>query len=418
MLDCQGPDPFVAIDVSLAAVAVTRWRGAIFAVGSLSWALAQWLLVWMFARFGGGAAVLGEYSLALSVATPVFTISQFGLRTVQLSLRERFPWRTYVMLRSVGVFLAVVVVSLWGMISESGATAIWWSVLFVKSADAFVDLLQGRIQRNNKLMLLGVFTLANSVLTVILAAAFLFLYGSVALAVFASGVVSLAIAVAIQIRTFKMTFEPGTSSSGVRDILRAGFPTTLAEGLASLSAYLPLLVLSWSAGPSSIGVFAAAAYLLTLANLAGSITKNILITPFRLLHDSEGYVKLRRRARRVTLAAGAAGVFAAPFIIVFGGSVLRFVYGESFVMDHAQLALLAAAFVPIVPAYVYSVTFNVVQRFASQAWIWASTVGCGLAVGLALTVARVEPLIAALVTAVVMSWVRLIVGYLTLSHRS
>ena len=73
----------------------------IFAGGSLSWAIAQWFLVWLFARVGDGAAAVGQYSLTLAIVTPVFIIgswvcaplseltNQFHLEVVSDSAADR-----------------------------------------------------------------------------------------------------------------------------------------------------------------------------------------------------------------------------------------------------------------------------------------------------------------------------------------
>ncbi|WP_176697154.1 lipopolysaccharide biosynthesis protein [Microbacterium sp. 3J1] len=379
--------------------------GALLAVGSMSWAVAQWLLVWMFARFAGGADAVGEYALVLSIATPVFTVAQFGLRTVYLSLRVEYPWRTYLTLRVIGTTAATALLIAYFVATEAADPAVWAALLAVKVADLFFDLWQARIQRTNRLAALGVLNIANSVGTIALAGVALATTGSVAVALAASALVSIGVALAgRQLAASRPSESHG--DRGYREILRAGAPTTVSESLAAFASYLPVLVLSLLADETLVGVFAAAAYILTFANLVGAILKNVLITPFRQTLESVGEDHVRHRAHRLALGLGAASSVAALTVALFGGPVLRVIYGPEFEMPEVPLILLAVAVIPIASSYIYSTFLNVTHRFSGQAWIWVLALTIGILAGAISAVVGVGPLETACAVALASSWAR------------
>lgn len=384
---------------------MSRMGGALLAVGSISWAVAQWLLVWMFARFAGGANAVGEYALVLSIATPVFTVAQFGLRTVYLSLRVEYPWRTYLVLRVIGTVAATVLLVAYFLVTELADPAIWSALLAVKVADLFFDLWQARIQRTNRLGALGVLNIINSVGTIALAGVALATTGSVAVALAASAFVSVAVALAGRQLA---AARPSTSDDdpGYREILRAGAPTTVSESLAAFASYLPVLVLSFLADEALVGVFAAAAYVLTFANLVGAILKNVLITPFRQTLEGAGVEHVRHRAHRLAFGLGAASSVAALAVALVGGPILRVIYGPEFEMPELPLILLAVAVIPVASSYVYSTFLNVTHRFSGQAWIWVLALTIGVAVGAICAGMGVGPLETACAVALASSWAR------------
>ena len=383
--------------------------GWLLAAGSLSWAVAQWFLFWMFARFAGGPEAVGAYSLVLSIATPVFTLTQVGLRTVYLSFSINYPWRSFVVLRLVGLLSASALLAAFFASVGIADTGLWIAILVLKIADLYFDILQARIQRGGRLAALGLLNVINSAATVIAAGLVVWATGSVTAAIYASAVVSGLVAIAAQRLALQQTFTPVVEVSGYGPIFRAGMPTALSEALASLANYLPIILLARIAEESRVGVYSTAAYLLTVANLVGAIAKNVLITTFRLTVEQEGFRPLLQRTHKIALALGALALGAAPVIILSGDPVLRWVYGDGFGMSQGELAVLAVATLPIAPGYIYSTALNVLNRFTSQAWSWGIVFVLGILAGAVCLISDVDDLSVALAVAATLSWARLAV---------
>lgn len=391
----------------------------VFIAGSLSWAVAQWLLVWLFARFAGGASAVGEYSLTLAIATPVFIVGQFGLHTVYLSLQTYYSWFSYLILRLGGIVLSVLFLLGYFSFASEADPWLWCAVIFVKCLDAYLDILYARIQRENRLMQVGALNLANSVGRIIVAFLIIWSTGAVAGALFATGVVSVAVAIVAQRLSSSPSTEPHGEGSGYAKIIRAGVPTTIAEGLAAIAIYMPLLFLAAVTDDEAVaGIYATAAYLLTFANLSGAILKDALITTFRLTFEQFGQGPLMRKSHKMVGGMVAIGLLVSPVVIFAGSPVLQFVYGEGFHLSYAELTLLALATIPIAPSFIYSGTLNVLNAYSGQAWIWLVACLFGAGAGaLVVTVTDLSPMIGALLVAVV-TWWGWSIGVLALTLRA
>ena len=387
----------------------------IFAGGSLSWAIAQWFLVWLFARVGDGAAAVGQYSLTLAIVTPVFIIGQLGLRTVYLSLQTSFTWKSYLILRLIGTGAAIVIIVAYYQIDPSANLPLLAAVVAVRCFDVYHDILYARFQRENRLLLIGMHSITNSVLTMIIAFVAIMLTHNIALTVLCVGIGSALVAASAQRYVLKVPRDPAAAPGGYRRILRAGVPTTISESLAALSLYLPILFLSVIADDATTGVFATAAYLLTAANLTGDTLKDIFITSFRWTFEDSGARKLLRRAHKVSGVLIILVVVAIPIIIFAGSPVLEFIYGDEFALTHLELAVLSAAMIPVASSYIYEATLNVLNAYAGQAWIWFMACSLGVGVGfLVINVPGIPPMIGAMAVAFTTGWGRFI-GALSLA---
>ena len=387
----------------------------IFAGGTLGWALSQWFLVWLFARVGDGASAVGQYSLTLAIVTPVFIIGQLGLRTVYLSLQTSFTWKSYLILRLIGIVGSILIVVVYYQLEPSANLPLLAAVVAVRCFDVYHDILYARFQRENRLLLIGLHSVVNSVMTMIIAFVAILLTQSIALTILCVGISSALVAASAQRYVLKVPADPLAAPGGYRKILRAGFPTTISETLAALSTYLPILFLSVIADDATTGVFATAAYLLTAANLTGDTLKDIYITSFRWTFEESGAGQLLRRAHKVSAVLIVLVLVAVPLIIFAGSPVLEFIYGDEFALTYIELALLAAATIPIASSYIYEATLNVLNAYAGQAWIWFIACMLGVGVGfLVINVPGIPPLLGAMAVAFTTGWGRFL-GALSLA---
>lgn len=386
--------------------------GAIFAAGSLSWAATQWVLVWLFARFAGGAEAVGEYSLVLAIATPIFVTCQLGLRTVYLSLSESYQWRTYLTLRLAGILVGSFLVVMYFSFFVDVSFWLWGAILLLKCADTYLDLCYAQMQRRGMLRQIGTLNLVNSFSTICLAILALWLVESVATAILGSATMSWVIVAVVQRTMVVWPTGDNSASAGYRRILAAGVPTMISEALAVVANYLPIILLGQIADEAEVGVFTTAAFLLTFAHLSGSILKDIWITSFRLTLEKYGSDVMFRQSHRMAILLVALGLAAAPVVIAAGSSVLQFIFGSEFGLTYVELTLLALAALPIMPSYVYTVSLNVLNRFSEQAWIWTLACGFGVGVGLLFAQLGVAPLNVALSVALGISWGRSVCVFL------
>ncbi|MGD7733883.1 lipopolysaccharide biosynthesis protein [Propionibacteriaceae bacterium G57] len=379
-----------------------RLGSLLASAGTFAVAISQWYLVWLFARAVGGAEAVGEYSALLAIATPVFVVGQWGLRTLYLTLQRRVPWGVYLAMRLAGAGLAAVTVLAIVAFMASGRASlevgIWLVIL--KVANALADLLYGRIQRGGELGLLGLVTLGNAAATCVLATVAVVATGSMAAGVAASALAS-AIACAAAWwwgrRVDGQAQARSATPAGVdwMYLLRQGLPVTMSQGLAALGTYLPVLLLSLVAGRQTVGVFTTASYLLTAVNLLGAALQTIQVTHFRTLTQADGVLALAARTARLSkwsVLLGAAGVLV---VVACGSWVLGLVFGHEFRVGRWELLVLAIGAVAVVPSYVFSTALSVLNRYREQSRAYAVAIVGSAGVGGALLALGVPPLMSA-----------------------
>lgn len=394
-------------------------QAALILAGTSAAAFAQWLLVWLFARYAGGPVAVGDYATLLAVTTPAFILAQFGLRTVYLTLRREVSWLVYVQLRIAGVVLAsAILVLLFASLDLlQVSAALIASMLFVKSADSFVELYSGRLQRFEMFTVLGSLMIANAVLTAALAALVVLKTGSMAGALLASGCVSFAVA-AVSASAKSVSRQDCDAGPGaVHLVLRAGLPVTMSQGAAVLANYLPTLLLSAWAFPAAVGIYAAMAYLLTAANLVGATLQTLLLTSFRATYERCGPENAYRRASSLARRLVISGVLLIPLVVLLGQEVTSRIYGPAFQTSKPQLALLAVAAAAIAPSYLFSVALVVLNAYALELRIWTLAILVGLFVGALSNAFDVSPSVMGVLIAASVAWARLLGVLLAARYR-
>ena len=187
--------------------------------------------------------------------------------------------------------------------------------------------------------------------------------------------------------------DPTSERGGHKVILASGLPVMVSQGLASIASYLPILVLTRVSDPTFVGIFASAAYLLTFANLVGSSTQTIVLTPFRSTKEEAGSVALLARARKLAARMVLGGILSTVAVVGFGGRVLTSIYGEAFWLSPFQLFLLSLSAAAIPPAFMFSAVLSVLNAFRVEVWIWLVSCVVGLLSGLAMSTVNLSAIV-------------------------
>lgn len=335
---------------------------ALLVVGSFAGAFSRWLIVWLAQELGGVSA-LGAYSAVLAFATPIFVVGQLGLRTIILTYREAYPWRTFQRIRFAGIVAACAVTLLFVLRVPQVDLAMGLAVLSFKVFDAAIDLEVARIQRAGKLLAVGYIGLATAGLSVLFSVAAAVMTKSIILTVLGTGLASAIAYLVCRSYARKIPYVATAESSGYRTILSASLPITGSQLVASLLLYVPVLWLTSTGDLAAVGIYTGVAYLLTAADLLGSSLAKVLISPFRGRLEAHGDNAVLGANVRLTLALIPLGIAAGAAVVVWGDPVLRFIYGPNFEVGRPTLALLAAASVFTVLSFVQSVTLEVFNRY-------------------------------------------------------
>lgn len=319
--------------------------------------------------------MLGEYALAVAVASPVALFSHLNLRAVLATdAARRHPFGDYMAVRLATTALALAAIA--GIVLFSGyAPRIAWTVIaagVVLSLDNVSDICYGALQRRERMDQVARSTVARGAFAAAAVALALWLTHDLLAAIIAQALARAAVLLTYDLRTASTGESWDRSAFAVQAaIARTALPLGVVMMLVSLSANLPRYAIERRLGTLELGAFAAVASFQTV----GSTVINALgqaATPRLARYFETGDVRrFRTLAARLTALAcllGAAGVLAAW---AFG----RFLLGALYRPDYAPYSgVLVAAMAAAVLTYVGGVLGYIItsaRAFVSQAPLFA-----------------------------------------------
>jgi len=302
-------------------------------VGNMTFAAAQWAVLTLIARLGN-AEMLGEYALAVAVATPVLMFSHLNLRAVLATeMERRCPFGDYLVVRVATVALGIAAVA--GVALAGGystpVVAVTVAVGVVLAADNFSDIYYAVMQRRERMDLIARSTAARAAISLAAFGLTLGLSHSLLAAVSAQAAGRIAVLLAYD-RPVGSAGE-SMATTGARTqlgILWVALPLGVVLMLLSAAASLPRYAVQRDLGMAALGAFAAAASFMgvgaTLVNALGQAATPRLA---RYFAQGEG-ARFRRLSLQfvgIALALGLAGIGVA---LTMGGFWLRLFYGRAY----------------------------------------------------------------------------------------
>ena len=331
--------------------------------GNLIYTGCRWGILVAFTQLGS-PEMIGTYALALGICTPVFTLCNVNLRSVQtVDTGREYDFSSYLSLRCLTVLLAVVVIS--GITRFSGYDeSVVLIVLLVgigKSSESLSDLFHGLFQRVQRMDYSATSMALNGVLSVFavslalsithsllaavvaLASAWLLLLvffdfprGLLIIASEADGEVRIRDAV---VRLFRSVRGQITSATTYRLVLVA-LPLGIGTFLCSLSVNIPRYVIAVHIGERELGYFAAlASSTIAINMIVRSLGTSMIPTLAKYLALGDENSFLRHVAGTAFLALVVGAAAAVLLASLLGKPLLTYIYGA----DYAAYAKLFTA---------------------------------------------------------------------------
>lgn len=317
--------------------------------GTFAAPLAQWYVFFLIARIGGSADA-GIFGLLFAVATPIVTMTNWGLRNGYITLNQRPRFADVVLTRVLGIVIASVALFAFGACAkiDMGMVA---AVVLMKAADSMTDIWYGRWQHQQRLRPFGGMMFVNGIVTIGCASLFGLVGLSSAWIVFGSALgssVTLAAVVALDATDIiSWLRRDGHAFRGAArrmwGIIVGCWQICAAQVLAGLIIYIPTWAVALFGTPEDVGRFAAAAYMLTAGSLLGSSLNAVVLGDYRAEMVSGGSAAVRRSVRRGNLIVTGAGAVAVVTVGFAGVWVFQSIYGAQFAFTPSGLVLIAVA---------------------------------------------------------------------------
>src|SRR5690349_3913529 len=145
--------------------------------GNVVYAVCQWGMIVALAKLGS-SVMIGQFSLALAIATPVLMFTNLHLRAVQATDAQRFySFTEYLELRLVMTLTAMLVIAgiIWCGHYERRTAMVIVAVALAKGIETLSDIHYGLFQLNDRLDQTGQSLMLRGLLSVVALSAGLYL---------------------------------------------------------------------------------------------------------------------------------------------------------------------------------------------------------------------------------------------------
>ena len=268
------------------------WAG----IGNGVYLASQYVMLMTIAKLGNPTLV-GEFSLAMAIAAPLFLFSQMQLRQAQVTdAKDEFCFADYFWCRTFSTALAMAGIGLVIVCSGYSGDMAWLIILIglAKAFESVSDIAHGRLQRHERLDLVAVSLGVKGPVSAAVLAVTLWLTGSLlwafATVTFVWGAVLFFFDMPLQARIHQTDASlKGVRIIAIRRLVVTALPLAIAGGLASLSGNIPRYVLEVQQGKEAVALFSVAAAPLTLLTLLlGAVSQASLARVAEYFQKGEG----------------------------------------------------------------------------------------------------------------------------------
>ncbi len=338
-------------------------------LGNTYYAVCQWLILVIIARFEGADAV-GQFTLALALTAPVVMFFAIGMRTLLASDVEKdHGFTAYltikIILSAIGLIICTSIAFLYG-------GTLFWIILAValsKTVETISDMYYGYAQQQERLNRISISLISRGTLSTVLLTVVYLITDSLTISLYAYMASWLAVLLLYDRRnTDELYHAPrAEDAQEMRKILLSGAPLGLTMLMLMLSPNIPRYFLEYHNGVTELGIFSAMAYFIIVGNIPVMALGQSLL-PILAKANADGDVKRFRslvmRAVLGVFGIGICGIIAAIFL---GEFVLDLVYGPEFAAQAHILPYIALAAALGYVGNILGYTISAVKIFKAQA---------------------------------------------------
>lgn len=371
---------------------------------NFSWALTgnlvstgcRWGILVTMAKLGT-AEMVGSYTLALGICTPIFTLSNINLRSVQtVDTQDEFDFSTYVSLRLISTVFAALTVILLAMVSYGDQEMIGLLLLvtILKAAESFSDVFHGLSQRMQRLDFTAKSIAANGALAASAVLITLHFTASLLYAVAAMALVGLLTLVLIDCPnalTILNTKQVGTEGHACEVTLRRllsnaitqlrsrqtyrlamlALPLGIGSFLCALNINIPRYFIALYIGNEELGYFSAlAAGTISINLLVRSLGTSIMPTLARAL-DTQDQAKFFKYVAKMAFIAITVGMSATFVAWLWGDQLLSWVYRPEYAKYSALFVAIMVSGTLSAVATTLSLATTSARFFREQVLVYA-----------------------------------------------
>jgi O-antigen/teichoic acid export membrane protein len=295
----------------------------------------------------GNASIVGQFTLGLAVAAPVFMFTNLQLRAVQATdVSAETGFANYFTLRLLATLLGlIVIVALLPFAGSSSAVRVVILLVSVsKCVECMSDVTAGLLQREEQLKRVAISLMMRGVASVLAFSLAFAYFRNLAISVAAMSVVWLAVLLAYDVRNVR-ALNGGHdrffrfNRHELRRLMMLGLPLGWVATFAALNVNIPRYFLQHYLGLADQGIYASLAYLVVAINLVvAALSVSVTTRLARLFAEGhlKQFVRLLTKLSMLGVLIAAVGV---PLTFLVGRPLLTLLYRREYA-DHVGLLAL------------------------------------------------------------------------------
>ena len=295
-------------------------------------------------------SVVGQFSLAMAIWTPVIVFSQMQLRQIQMTdARGRYLFGEYFTFRVLATVLAIAWVMAFAMMSSYSREMIALLLLvgIAKSFESISDVIYGRVQRHERRELIATSMALRATLSFVLFASLLYYTRNV---VWAVGGMALAWGTLLVVFDLPMVnrvaVEPELwrvrSARTLAALAMFSAPMGVTTALQTFSANLPRYFVESFHGREALAMFTvAAAPLALLTMLTGAVCETTLARSSRYLYEGR-LEAFRSLALKTTVLPVILGIGFTALLARWGELILTLLFTEEYRSAAPAMVIMSA----------------------------------------------------------------------------
>ena len=301
--------------------------------GNIIYALSQWAIVTIIARFGSTQDI-GVYSLGLAVTAPIVLFFNFQLSTILATdSKNDFEFNQYYGSRIINSIIAFLVIIFLSFIYSDNKEVVIIIILMglVKYIESLSDICMGFFQKKDRIDLIGKSQLYRGILTVIIVGLLFFIFRNIIIAVIGLLILMIIRFLIYDLKNVKqfIHIRPVFDNTWYT-LLKVAFPLGIVSLINSLNTNIPRYFLEYFSDLSEVGIYSALSYILIASGMI--ITPiSLLVAPRLALAYNNGRVSQILKINLLAICFSIS-VFLLIILCVLlqGESILRILYGNEY----------------------------------------------------------------------------------------
>lgn len=325
-------------------------------VGNSIYSACQWGALVALAKLSS-PVIVGQYALAMAIATPVTSLTGLQIRPVIASdVKETYKFGEYVGFRLASIALAMMIILAIPLILHSGPTMtiLTFVIGLSLATENISDVYYARLQSIDRMDRIAKSQILRAPLSLVALGLGVYFTGSLTWGVASTVLVRAAVLLGYDLRIqthypeplekdspasrvaferLKETLRPRWELRKMGHILWLALPLGIVAMLVNLNVNVPRYFIQWKLGTRELGIYSALAFLMSAGNLLVSALAQAVFVPL-----ARFYAQGRRRAFTMLLlkllgigtVLGLGGIFVAW---IAGAKLLAIIYRPEYAAE-------------------------------------------------------------------------------------